>query len=210
MGKGRGQDAGGLISFRLDAMPRKRATKSNTFRWDARKTEAAQLLAEGEFSVVEIAAKIGVERTAVYRWLQIEEFAVRVAENEKRLGDISLRRVIARRNRRLLSLESRWLGMQQVIEERSKAPYMQDVAGGKTGLLVRTIKSVGSGDNAQIVEEYAVDTGLLKELREHEKQAAQECGQWTEKIEQTAEIRQRVIEEIADVPGDPGQADQAA
>jgi hypothetical protein len=32
-----------------------------------------------------------------------------------------------------------------------------------------------------VVEEYEVDTGLLKELREHEKQAAQELGQWSDK-----------------------------
>jgi hypothetical protein len=31
------------------------------------------------------------------------------------------------------------------------------------------------------VEEYQVDTRLLKELREHKKQAAQELGQWSEK-----------------------------
>jgi hypothetical protein len=40
------------------------------------------------------------------------------------------------------------------------------------------------------VEEYQVDTGLLKELREHEKQAAQELGQWSEK----ARVEQGPIE----------------
>jgi hypothetical protein len=32
-----------------------------------------------------------------------------------------------------------------------------------------------------VVDEYAVDGVLLKELREHEKQAAQELGQWSDK-----------------------------
>jgi hypothetical protein len=32
-----------------------------------------------------------------------------------------------------------------------------------------------------VVEEYEVDTGLLKALLDHEKQAAQELGQWSEK-----------------------------
>lgn len=64
---------------------------------------------------------------------------------------------------------------------------MKDVPGGNTGLLVRTTKGIGSGDTFQIVDEYAVDTGLLRELREHEKQAAQELGQWIDKseVEQT-------------------------
>jgi hypothetical protein len=51
----------------------------------------------------------------------------------------------------------------------------------KKGLLVRTHKQLGSAEYPNIVEEYEVDTGLLKELREHEKQAAQELGQWSEK-----------------------------
>lgn len=75
--------------------------------------------------------------------------------------------------------------MLRVIEARSKD--MAEVPGGDTGLLVRKLKSIGSGENTKTVEEYAVDTGLLSELREHEKQAAQELGQWINKsnVEQT-------------------------
>ena len=160
---------------------RKPATKRNKFLWDAKKTDAAQLLAEGNFNVEEIAAKVGVERTTLWRWQEHAEFAARVAKIEKRLGDLSMRRVIARRNRRLLALEDRWLKMQQVIADRAINPVMQSAPGGKTGLLVRRERMIGSGDNARLVEEFEVDTGLLKELREHEKQAAQECGQWIEK-----------------------------
>jgi hypothetical protein len=53
--------------------------------------------------------------------------------------------------------------------------------GADKGLLARSYKQLGSGEDATIVEEYAVDGVLLKELREHEKQAAQELGQWSEK-----------------------------
>jgi len=56
-------------------------------------------------------------------------------------------------------------------------------AGARTGLLVRTEKVIGSGANARIVQEYAVDTALLKELRETEIQAAKELGQWSERQE---------------------------
>jgi hypothetical protein len=64
--------------------------------------------------------------------------------------------------------------MHQVIAERAADPEMQAVPGGKTGLLVRSTKGLGSGDNFTTVEEYEVDTALLKELREHELQAASE------------------------------------
>ena len=53
---------------------------------------------------------------------------------------------------------------------------------------MRTLKQLGRGDEAETVEEFRVDTGLLKELRETEKQAAQELGQWAEKHEVTGEV----------------------
>lgn len=160
---------------------RTRATARNAFRWDASKREAAQLLAENDFSVEEIAARIGVERTTLWRWKTDPFFAAEVAIIEKRLGNLSLRRVIARRNRRLLALEDRWLRMQQVIEARAADPDHQRASGGETGLLVRRQRVIGSGDNALLIEEFEVDTALLKELRETERQAAQEAGQWQEK-----------------------------
>jgi hypothetical protein len=43
------------------------------------------------------------------------------------------------------------------------------------------VGQLGSAEYPNIIEEYQVDTGLLKELREHEKQAAQELGQWSDK-----------------------------
>jgi hypothetical protein len=70
--------------------------------------------------------------------------------------------------------------MQAVIEERAADPTMQ-APGASTGLLTRTQKQIGAGNSAVTVEEYQVDTRLLKELREHEKQAAQELSQWSEK-----------------------------
>jgi hypothetical protein len=77
--------------------------------------------------------------------------------------------------------------MQKVIESRAAEMTLPDgteeAAGGSTGLLVRTEKVIGTGDKATKITEYAVDTALLKELRAHEQQAAQELGQWLEKKE---------------------------
>jgi hypothetical protein len=53
--------------------------------------------------------------------------------------------------------------------------------GWKTGLMVRTEKQIGAGEKAIRVVEFAVDTGLLRELRAHEEQAAKELGQWEDK-----------------------------
>jgi len=148
---------------------------------DRRKEEAAQLLAENDFNVDEIAAKVGISRTTIFEWKTHVAFAARVEHIEKHLGTIAMRRVIARRNRRLLALEDRWQRMQRVIEARAVDPDIQRAVGGETGLLVRRQRMLGSGDNSLLVEEFEVDTGLLKELRDTERQAAQEAGQWQEK-----------------------------
>ncbi len=49
-------------------------------------------------------------------------------------------------------------------------------------------EELGPGRRVVQVAEYAVDVGLLKELREHEKQAAIELGQWEEKHEHSGEV----------------------
>jgi len=59
------------------------------------------------------------------------------------------------------------------------------VPGYETGLLTRTLKQLGSGAAVRIVEEFAVDTGLLAELRQMEQQAAKEVGQWVDRGEVT-------------------------
>jgi hypothetical protein len=54
-------------------------------------------------------------------------------------------------------------------------------AGGETGLLVRKVKMVGT----LIAEEFAVDTGLLAELRAHENDIAKELGERVERQDVT-------------------------
>lgn len=103
---------------------------------------------------------------------------------------------IALKQNRIDELVARHNLMKQVIAERAAHPHLVDVPGGSTGLVVKHLKSVkhvyerdpddhDSETRQFIVEQWesAVDTGLLKELREHEKQVAQERGEWTEKSE---------------------------
>ena len=105
---------------------------------------------------------------------------------------------IANRQNRIDALNDRWLKMQQVITERANDPLVQNVPGGTTGLIVpkpMLVKVYDAGGEesdtlhptkeSEMSYEYAVDTGLLKEMRETEKQAAQEMGQWSEKRELT-------------------------
>lgn len=86
--------------------------------------------------------------------------------------------ILAAREKRLEALQDRHNRMVLVMSER--AEDMAEVPGGRSGLLVRQLKQIGNGPTAREVEEYKLDTGLLSEFREHEKQLAIELGQWSE------------------------------
>lgn len=144
--------------------------------WTSAKHRAAALLAEDELTDDEVAADAGVIRRTLARWKLVPEFAARVRELAEELGEVARRYSIGKKSRRLANMDRRYRGMHRVIEERAADPDMRAVPGGASGLLVRTQKSLGSGPSQQVVDEYAVDTGLLREIRELEKRAAAEAG----------------------------------
>lgn len=146
----------------------------------------AAMLADDSLTDEQIAKEIGIDRSTVARWKKQPVFAAKVNEIIDELEKAIIRDGIAQRRVRLSALNQRQKLMMRVIEERAKDSSMKLVPGGTTGLLVRDVKGVGSKDDFKMVEVFSVDTGLLRELREHEKQAAQEIGQWVEKIAPTS------------------------
>jgi hypothetical protein len=163
--------------------PEKNGNETTPFNWTGQKQRAAALLAEDGLPDARIAARLKVTDRTLRLWKAHPEFAARVKQVVAELGERSLRFAVGRRHRRVKALDRRWRKMKRVMAQRAAAPEMATVPGGTTGLLVRKVKSMGAGENAREVEEFEVDTGLLKELRELEKQAAQELGQWAEKRE---------------------------
>lgn len=117
--------------------------------------------------------------------LKKPEIAARVEEIKSRISDRLTSGWIAERSQRIAALEDMALRMRSVVVERAGSEHYQDAPGGRTGLLVRKLKMIGSGMSAYQVEEFEVDTGLLKEYREYMKQAAIELGQWEEKSDHT-------------------------
>ena len=99
------------------------------------------------------------------------------AREEKRAA--ARDRAIAAVEFRVEQLNDVWVRLQRVIQERSLDPSMEKVPGGKTGLLSLDFKQIGE----QIVPIYRVDGVVIKELREHGKQAAIELKQWSDKVE---------------------------
>lgn len=155
------------------------------FNWTAPREKAAVLVAEDEQTDKAIAAAVGITERTLERWKQHPTFTARVAEHVQALEAEMLKFSIAKRRKRVAALDDRWKRMQALIAARAE-DLAEDIGGGDTGLLVHQVRAIGNGENQQIIDQYAVDTGLLKELREHEKQAAQELGQWTEKTDVTS------------------------
>lgn len=158
---------------------------------EKQKAKAIRLLAEGKLLEKTIAKRVGITQQTLIKWKKTPFFQTQIAKAKSlvklSMNDLSkeVELLIAKKTARVRRLNQDWLKMQRVIEKRGDDPAMRDVPGGDTGLLTVQIKSIGSGANFQEVREYRVDTGLLKELRETEKQAAIELGQWEEHHEHT-------------------------
>ncbi len=151
------------------------------FRWSNRSDLAAGLVAGDELTNAEIAERVGVSRATLDRWKAHPDFKARVDEHLEAYRQAVLRHGVAVLERRVAALDERWRHLLRIIDERAASPLMQGVPGGTTGLLVHTVKGLGSGGSFRVIDEFTLDCGLLRELREHEKQAAQELGQWTER-----------------------------
>ncbi len=170
-------------------------------------------MAQDELTNDQIAARIGVTRQTLQVWKKRPEFGARVRELLKAMAEAVKGRGIAERENRVAALNQRWEKLHEVMAARSKE--IREVPSGDTGLLIRDLKLVkaymvvdGDGESGERrdeeelvpgrrmvqVAEYPIDLGLLKELRDLERQAAMEMGQWEEKsrVEETVLVREYV------------------
>ena len=163
----------------------------------AKQEHAAELLADDDLSDIQIAAEVGVSDRTIDRWKKLPEFQARVAVHRERLAQRIMAYGIARREMRIRDLDDRHRRLKQVIAARAVS-LAQEIPGGESGMLVKTVKVIGAGSAQQVIEEYPVDTGLLRELRAHEEQAAKEMGQWAEKTQAQVDGTLKIVVEYAD------------
>jgi hypothetical protein len=155
-------------------------------------------------NTISIAEKLGINRKTLERWRKIAEFRARVKSITEAAQKKALEHAIANKYRRLSFLNELWLGLRQVIDARAIDPAMQRAPGGKTGLLVRRLRSIrvpkgfedvalvdrntltrGSKTTFRVIEEFKVDAALLRSARRLEELAAREMGQWGNDHEHT-------------------------
>jgi hypothetical protein len=181
------------------------------WKWTARSESVALEVARDLLPDEAIARECRISKATLERWKQHPDFQARVIAHRalwrEQIADLGLRD----RENRIRSENERWRKLQDVIEARANDPEMQKVPGGKTGLLVKRTKSVGFGETAEIVEEYAVDTGLLKEIRDLEQQAAKDLGQWVERREVRSDDKSFARDYALKLPGvTPEEAERIA
>jgi hypothetical protein len=152
-----------------------------------RMEDAAQELARGIHSDERIAEKVGVARKSLYLWKQKLEFAQRVEEIKAKLAHAALKEGLALESVRVNVLKDLHSKMLTIAEERGQE-YLDEekagkkkIAGAKTGLVTKTLKGIGSGPSAFVVEEYTADVGLVKTIQGVQEQIAKELGQSIEK-----------------------------
>lgn len=159
-----------------------RHSPEGTQKWN----QAASFVAEGELAHGAIATRVAIAPNTLWRWRQNPRFQARVTKYGDRINESVWSPAITRRARRLERLNRDWFRLQAIIEERAADPSMEGVPGGKTGLIVRKVKQVFSGDRATLVSDYSIDCRILAEMRRIEKQAALECGQWEPMVNEEA------------------------
>jgi hypothetical protein len=147
------------------------------FTWSAKAEKVALLVAQDDKPDHAIAKTCRISKATLERWKALPEFAARVEEHRTAWREQLTAEGIANRKNRVAAQNDRWRKMQQIVVERAADKANEKVPGWQTGLLVHRRKQIGGGESAQVVDEYEVDTGLLKELREHEKLTAEELGQ---------------------------------
>jgi hypothetical protein len=144
---------------------------------------AAQLVADDRLTDREIAKRCGIAPATLERWKLQPTFKARVQAIVEAYARRALKHGIARKERRVGVLNDLHNRMLQVIEERAASPDMAAIPGGATGVLCKTLKGIGKGKKFRVVEEYKVDTGTIAEIRDVQKQAAEELGQGVTRTE---------------------------
>lgn len=166
---------------------RQSAPEPRRFAWHGPSERAAFLVAAGELTGDAIAAAVGVAPRTLDKWKARADFAERVARHVAEIRERVRAHGIGALESRLAALDRRWDALHRVIDERAHDPAMANVPGGTTGLVVRTVQAVGRGRAFRLVAVDRVDTGLLRELRAHERQAARELGQWEGEVGRAGE-----------------------
>jgi hypothetical protein len=167
------------------------------FRWNAKRHQAAVLVAEDELSDNEIAKTCGVAKNTLEVWKRHPEFNAQVGDHIGQIQASALKFPIAKKHNRIATLNLLWQkalnviairaqryavdgDMQDAIKAAQKIFGNANVPEAMTGLLVKKETPTNAG---MIATEWVTDVALMREIRSLQQDAAKELGQWSEKAE---------------------------
>lgn len=153
---------------------------------NAKHEKFCQLIARGDNATtayIKAGYSKGGAPASASKLLRNQKVKIRIPEIQAKVNAKVEAKSISIKANRIAVLNEMWEKLRQIVRERAEDPAVMGVAGGTTGLIVHDLKGVGTGPAADVVDVYEVDVALLKEMREHSKQAAIEMGQWVEKGE---------------------------
>lgn len=127
------------------------------------------MLGEGR-PVKDICALLSLPTTTVYDFKTRHAAAIEAhaAEVDAKMAGL----LLASKERRIAAKSARHMLLELVRRERAAG---RD--GTETGLIVKTVRKIGRGEDAEYVEEYAVDKAMLNALDQLERDVAEELGQ---------------------------------
>ena len=131
--------------------------------------EVIALLLTGSHAV-DIAKKYKVHRASVSKF--IKRHALELAALNEKVAQQVEDYAIAHQVNRIIAKDGRWQLLEKVRQARANGEQ-----GIETGLVVKRYKLIGYGKDAQVVEEYEIDTGLLAAMDRLERGAAEELDQ---------------------------------
>ena len=201
----------------LDFVRERQAGMAGPLQKLSKKEYAAVLLADDSLSDRVIADRVGVSRQAIQRWKKTPDFIAMIQANIEELTAAMLPVAIANKRIRLEMLQDLADGMQAVVRHR-KERYVAEVADADSAVNA-TRRFFGDATPAESMTGYmvkqetlnnagkktvnwALDTGLIRELRAVLDDAAKEVGQRVEKREETQRIEiSMMVKRIAEEAG---------
>ena len=168
-------------------------------------TQAALLVAEDKLSNRAIGRRCGVTARCIEKWKRKPEFLAEIEAHKKAWREQTFAEGLADRAHRVREAQADYDLLSEVIQARAKDPGMKDVPGGKTGLVLRHLKSLNAGEKEtvviqrgrpvtkvikerKIVAEYETDNGLLQMRANLRDQIARELGQRVDEIKLSGEV----------------------
>lgn len=155
------------------------------------KAEVVRMACDEGLSNAVIGDKLGFAAQTIRMWLERPDYKESIHLYYQILEEETYRAAGSVRAKRIQILQLQLDKLLELQRQRGNS-YSHIESGGDTGLLVKEIKTVGTGQNAYDVAEYKYDSAVVRDIAMLTKQIAQEKGEWSEKSDHNVNITETI------------------